>query len=283
MNVLITGGNGQLARTFVEHFEQMRVHCDAVDLDRLDIADCQAVRETVKALRPNLILNCAAYNAVDKAEADPMAAYRANTIGPMLLAQAAKDIGARYVHYSSDYVFDGTKGSPYKESDAPAPLNQYGRSKLLGEEFVLHTFPSALVFRVSWVMGPGNQNFIHKLLEWSRKSSQLKIAFDEISVPTSTTTIVDFTLASLDAGLSGLYHLTNSGQCSREDWAREIFSLLGKSIDIEPVSADSFDLPARRPHFSAMSNERLSVAVGRTPRHWAEATQLHLKRYVSNP
>jgi len=161
------------------------------------------------------------------------------------------------VHFSSDYVFDGKKKNLYTEEDDTIPLNEYGKSKLFGEKAVLETKSPLLVFRTSWVYGNGKQNFIYKLMEWAKKNDSLKIAEDEISVPTSVRTIAEITLKALEDGLNGLFHLINSNYCSRYEWACEIFKILKKDQPLYPVSSDLFSLPAKRPGFSAMSNAKL--------------------------
>ncbi len=263
MKFLITGKNGQLAQSFIRRFEERSYEFSAPGEDRLDITDPAAVNEAVSALKPDVIINCAAYNLVDKAEQDRDAVIRVNATGPKNLAQAALEQKAFLVHFGSDYVFDGSKENGlYTEDDPTNPLNVYGRSKLDGEQHVLDSLDRSLVFRLSWVFGRGKQNFIHKLIEWAGSSEYLKIACDEFSVPTSTETVVDVALQALDQGLTGRYHLTNSGYCSRYEWAKFILAALGIRKFVRPVSMDSFQLPARRPKFSAMSNERIRRTLG---------------------
>jgi dTDP-4-dehydrorhamnose reductase len=182
------------------------------------------------------------------------------------------------VHYSSDYVFDGRKETAlYGEGDATNPLNQYGRSKLAGEQAVRDVLEDrSLVFRLSWVFGGGKQNFIAKLLEWSAAQEYLRIACDEFSVPTWTETVVDVTLNALEQGVGGLYHLTNSGYCSRYEWAKAILRKKGIDKFIRPVSMDSFNLPAKRPKFSAMSNRTITDRLRIPIPAWEEAVDRFL-------
>ncbi|HWR73978.1 MAG TPA: sugar nucleotide-binding protein, partial [Nitrospirota bacterium] len=177
-------------------------------------------------------------------------------------------------------VFDGTKvNGLYGEGDAVNPLNEYGRSKLAGEQAVIGESSDNLVLRLSWVYGEGKQNFIYKLTEWAKNSEYLKIACDEFSVPTSTRTIVDVTLKALEQGVSGLYHLVNSGYCSRYEWAKLTLSALGVRKFIRPVSMDEFTLPAKRPKFSAMNNEALSRLLGIRIPEWSEAVIAFLREH----
>jgi len=157
------------------------------------------------------------------------------------------------VHYSTDYVFDGTKLRPYTEEDIPHPLNNYGKSKLLGEELIKQTIQdNFLIFRVSWVYGKGKQNFIYKLLQWAREKEVLQVAFNEVSVPTYTGFIVKKTLKALEKALRGLYHLVPRGYASRYEWAKLTLKLLGINKVLIPAQKEIFNLPVRRPDFSAM-------------------------------
>lgn len=278
MKYLITGRNGQLARAFIKTFEMKSVDFSAPDESKLDITKGAIVDEIVTVYKPNIIINCAAYNLVDQAEEEHEKALAVNALGAKHLAQAAARHKAILVHFGSDYVFDGMKESGlYTEKDQVNPLNEYGKSKLAGEEMVREACGDVLIFRLSWVYGDGKQNFVYKLAEWANNNEYLKIACDEFSVPTHTDTVVDVTLQSLDAGLRGLFHLTNSGFCSRYEWATFIAKYLGIKKFIRPVSMDVFRLPARRPKFSAMTNIRLSGELNVRIPSWEEAVESFLR------
>ena len=230
-----------------------------------------------------LTFNCAAYNSVDKAEEDYVSAVRVNSVGVRNLAFACNKHKAFLVHYSTDYVFDGEKEDGlYTEDDKPNPLNEYGKSKLMGEEFLKEETDRFLIFRTSWVYGEGKQNFIYKLMQWAENQEFLKVAYDEVSVPTSTRTLVDVTLRAIDQGLTGLYHLVNSGYASRYEWAKKILELKGIKKFIYPVSKDVFNLPAKRPKFSAMSNEKISKLLGIEIGEWGEEMETIIKCKKSN-
>jgi dTDP-4-dehydrorhamnose reductase len=284
MKYLITGRNGQLARAFIKTFEMGSVDFSAPDESKLDITNGAIVDEIVTAYKPDIIINCAAYNLVDQAEQEPEKALTVNALGPKNLAQAAARQKVILVHFGSDYVFDGMKESGlYTEKDQVNPLNEYGKSKLSGEEMVRKACDDVLIFRLSWVYGEGKQNFIYKLTEWANNNKYLKIACDEFSVPTHTDTIVNITLKSLDAGMRGLFHLTNSGFCSRYEWATFIAKYLGIRKFILPVSMDVFHLPARRPKFSAMTNIRLSGELNLSIPSWEEAVESFLRERKREP
>ena len=272
-----TGAAGQLAAAFARRFE--RTGRD-FSYPRLDITDFDAVTETVAAYRPDVILNCAAYNFVDKAETDHVQAFKVNAFGPALLSHAARKYNAALVHYGSDYVFDGLKRTPYVESDPPNPLSQYGKSKLAGEQLAADTGAKTLILRLSWVFGPGRQNFIYKLRDWAKDGRVLKMADDEISVPTYTEDVVDATLKAVERGLSGVYHLTNSGACSRYEWAGTILKELGLKNKLEKARQRDFNLPAKRPGFSAMSNRKIAAELNIRIPEWRDAVRSFLQKEI---
>jgi dTDP-4-dehydrorhamnose reductase len=279
MKYLITGKNGQLAREFIRKFEEQSIDFAAPDEAHLDITKETAVANVVGTYKPDVIINCAAYNLVDKAEQDNTAAFSVNALGPKNLAKAAAAQKAVLVHFSSDYVFDGRKENGlYAEDDAVNPLNEYGKSKLAGEGHVLEENERSLVLRLSWVFGPGKQNFMFKLSEWARDSEFLKIACDEFSVPTHTATVVDVTMKALAKGFTGRFHMTNSGYCSRYEWAKLALACMGVKKFIRPVSMDSFNLPAKRPKFSAMSNNRIGSVLNMPIPAWEEAVESFLRK-----
>jgi dTDP-4-dehydrorhamnose reductase len=279
MKYLIAGKNGQLAQEFIKTFEGQSIDFSAPEESLFDITDTKKVYETVVAYRPDVIINCAAYNLVDKAEQHKDAAFAVNAIGPRNLARIAAKQKIRFVHFSSDYVFDGSKENGlYDENDNVNPVNVYGKSKLAGEEHIQEEIERFLILRLSWVFGAGEQNFIQKVREWSKKSDFLKITCDEFSAPTYTGTVVDVTLSALSRGMTGLYHLTNTGFCSRYEWAKLILSNLGIRKFIRPVTLEEFHLPAERPKFSAMSNKKIADLLNVEVPTWEDAVTSFLKK-----
>ncbi len=268
--VLITGASGQLGKEFVKVLSSKGIDFVALERKDLDVTNFEKVYKTLKEINPSVVINCSAYNQVDLAETEILKAFSTNAIGPYNLAITCREISAKLIHYSTDYVFDGIKKGLYTEEDSPNPLNQYARSKLLGEQLVKQVLEDYLILRVSWVYGEGTQNFLYKLEEWAKKQEVLKVVVDEFSVPTSTKTIVEVTLKAIDAGLTELYHLTNSGYASRYEWAKEYFKLKGINKLVYPAFQADFNLPAKRPKWSVMSNEKISKALGITIRDWKE-------------
>jgi dTDP-4-dehydrorhamnose reductase len=273
MRYLVTGSNGQLAREFIRKLQALSASYAAPGEQEGDITDAAAVRKLMDFYRPDVVLNCAAYNQVDLAERERSAAFRVNADGPRILAEEALRIGAWLVHFSSDYVFDGAKqGGLYTEDDPARPLNVYGESKLKGEQVIRETLGDrSLVLRLSWVFGDGVQNFVFKFLERVRTGKPLAVTVDEVSVPTWTGTVVEIALKAVRQGMTGLFHLTNSGRCSRLEWAKSILRLHGIERPIDPITMASLGLPAKRPPFSAMSNERLAHNLGISIASWEEA------------
>ena len=278
MKFLVTGADGQLASEFIKSFNYSNHHVVALNRGQLDISDIDAVSKTFLHYRPDVVLNCAAYNLVDKAEEDFNAAFKTNAIGVKNLAIACKKHNSLLVHYSTDYVFDGTKEKFYVEDDTPNPINKYGESKLSGERFLTEKIDNFLLFRVSWVFGEGKQNFLHKLSELTKQSKVLKIVCDQISIPTYTEDVVKITMLAIEKGLKGIYHLTNSGYASRYETAKYFIEKCGVDNLILPVDSDYFRTPARRPYFSAMSNARLSNILEVTIPDWRDAIDRFIKR-----
>lgn len=272
MNILITGANGQLAMKFQRCLKTADYYqVAALDKKSMDISDSKKVSEVISHYKPAIVLNCAAYNQVDKAEEDSDPAFKVNAAGVRNLAISCKKNNILLVHYSTDYVFNGAKEDFYTEDDTPNPINNYGESKLSGERFLIEETDNFLLFRTSWVFGPGRQNFIYQLNELAKKNRVIKVVYDQLSAPTYTEDIVKFTMLAIKKGMRGIYHLTNSGYASRYEVARYYIGKLKLQNMILPVSSSFFPSAARRPYFSAMSNARLSNLLGQEIPDWRDA------------
>jgi dTDP-4-dehydrorhamnose reductase len=278
MKYLIIGKNGQLGKEFVKVLSEKNKNFTAIGHEDLEIGNLSQVLDIFERIKPNLVINCSAYNFVDKAEEDYPTAYKTNSVGVRNLAYASKKFNAFLIHYSTDYVFDGKKEGLYTEKDQPNPLNEYGKSKYLGEIYLKEENENSLIFRVSWVFGEGKQNFIYKLQQWAENNEYLKVAYDEISVPTYTGRIVEITLKSIEKGISGLFHLTNSGYASRYEWAKAILKYKKVKKFIYPVSSDIFNLPAKRPKFSAMDNSQIKKELSIEIPSWEEELKIFLAK-----
>jgi len=258
MKYLLTGANGQLGYAFksvLKNKENKEIY--SYGKEELDITDLEQVRKTIEEVQPEAVLNCAAYNAVDKAEEDWETAYLVNGIGPRNLAIVCNEKDIPLVHYSTDYVFDGKKGSPYTIADEPNPINEYGKSKLLGERFVQNLCNKYLLIRTSWVFGPGGKpgsNFVDKVLSWAKKDDHLKVVDDQISSPTYNFDLANATLDLFDQRAWGLYHITNSGSCSRYEWAKYFLNNIGWEGTLEAAKSSDFETKAERPAITILSN-----------------------------
>lgn len=278
-NFLILGANGQLGKQFAKDLAARNETVIAPDEKDCDITSIDTLSRYIDTVQPRVIINCAAYNAVDLAEEQFETAYLINTTAVKYIASLCAEKGVFLVHYSSDYVFDGAKGDRYTEDDDPHPLNTYGKSKRGGEEAVFTSGGKYLVMRTSWVFGNGTQNFIHKMLQWSKKNPVLKLTSDEVSVPTGTGDLVDLTLRAIQKELTGLYHCTNSDYASRYEWGRYIAKKLSLSSTIIPVPMSAFPSPAQRPLFSAMSNNKLHNDLGIPIPDWRDAVDRFIREY----
>lgn len=275
--IVITGAGGQLGRDIERLGRENGFDVHAADSKTLDITDYDRVLSYLHDHRPDVVINCAAYNAVDDAEKEWRRAFLVNGMGVRNLALAANAIGAVLVHYSTDYVFDGTHQRPYTIADHPHPVNRYGESKLLGEHMVRDLAKRFYLIRVSWVFGRGNINFARKVLEWSRNQKELRIVDDQVSAPTYT---VDCAKASLDlikTGRYGLYHITNSGCCSRHGWAAHILKTIDWDGTLIPVRSADFLTPARRPAYSVLDTFGTPETIGYGLPDWRDATVRYLQ------
>lgn len=262
--VAIVGANGQLGSDLVVEFDRLGHTILPLNHDRLEIGDAGSVLRVLEEARPQVILNTAAMHNVEASEADPAAAFRVNALGVRNLALAAASLDATLVHYSTDYVFDGAKQSPYTEADAPRPLNVYGNSKLAGEYFVRSLAPKHFVLRVSAIYGhapcraKGGRNFVTTMLALGRERPFLRVVDDEIISPTPTTAIARQSAALLETEHFGLYHMAARGHCSWHALAAAIFDLAGIKANLQVAAPGEFPSKVARPGFSALENAELA-------------------------
>lgn len=266
--ILITGANGQLGHDFQRIFKERNLDFIATDYKELDITNIDAVREFVKDKNINLIINCAAYNNVDKAEEEVEMCYKLNAAAPRDLALVAKEIGADYITYSTDFVFDGSKNTPYTEEDSPNPLSQYSEAKAEGERLVLATYNKSFVIRTSWVFGIANNNFNKQVINWSKSRDTLGIVDDQISVPTYSYDLALYSLKLIETKKYGLYHLSNSGLASKYDQAKYVLDSIGWKGTLKRAKSSDFILPAKRAEYSKLDSSKLEVVIGEKIPTW---------------
>jgi dTDP-4-dehydrorhamnose reductase len=293
--ILIVGAYGQvgaeLQRSFADYGE---IICR--DRDTVDLAVPDQVRAMVRDAAPNIILNAAAYTAVDRAESEPDVAMAVNVQAPAILAEEALRTGALLVHYSTDYVFDGSKTSPWVETDQTNPLNVYGASKLAGEEAMQKVGGKYLIFRTSWVFGPHGQNYLFTMLRLGRERESLNIVDDQIGAPTSSIELANATRSIVVGVLggqfgatpnwAGLYHMTCSGSVSWCGFSRAIFAraqalLDGKMPVVNPIPTSEYPTPAKRPLNSCLSNEKLEARFAIRLVPWQAALDEAMRRLIT--
>jgi dTDP-4-dehydrorhamnose reductase len=257
-------GLGQLGQEFVG-----KLGCAGYDLPHIDITNPESLK-LIAALKPEVIINCAAYTDVDGAEREPGKAWAVNTVGPGNLADIAKRSGATLVHYSTDQVFSGVGKHPFAVDTPLCPVNVYADSKADGEERVIRSGANYLIIRTSWLYGGAGHNFVLRILEDARNKPNLIGVTDQISVPTYTKDLVEGTLAMLKAGASGIYHLTNLGKASKFEFIQEIVRAAGLTTEVRPgLTSDFPPSDAKRPEFSVLS--LILTRPFYRPRPWQEA------------
>lgn len=273
--VLITGARGLLGTPTASVFRQDgKTDLLALDLPEIDITKPAVVKKCLAAFRPGLVINCAAYTQVDACEANEALAAEVNGTGAGIVAQAAAACGARLIHISTDYVFEGDAQSPYSEdhpTGRPERLSAYGRSKLLGERLVRQNHPAALIVRTAWLYGPDGPGFPNAILRKAREDGRLRVVNDQTGSPTYAPDLAAALYALGRLTISGFVHVTNSGLCTWYEFAREIVRLAGLDVPVQPVTTAEFPRPAKRPAYSVLDNRRYVEAGGRPMRPWQEA------------
>jgi len=256
LRILLTGGNGQVGWELQGALAPLG-EVTALGRAELDLRDAGRMRDAVRTAKPDVVVNAAAYTAVDKAEAERDLAFAVNAVAPGILAEEAKRAGALLVHYSTDYVFDGTKGSPYTEADPTCPINVYGESKLAGEKAIQGSDCRFLILRTSWVYGPRGSNFMLTMLRLARERPELRVVDDQIGAPTSSLAIARATAQLLRPGAGGLYHLSAAGEVTWCGFARAILARAGIATPVRAIRTEDYPTPARRPRNSRLDCSRL--------------------------
>ena len=274
MKILLTGCSGQVGYE-LERSLQALGEVVAVDRGRMDLSDLDQVREVVRAVKPDLIVNPAAYTAVDKAESEPELARRINALAPGVMAEEAKRLGAAMVHYSTDYVFDGSKQGAYVETDATNPVNVYGQAKLEGEQLIAAAGIDHLILRTSWVYGMRGKNFLLTMLRLAKERDELRVVDDQHGAPTWSRTIADTTAVLLAQARvegwwerhGGIYHLSSRGETTWCGFTRAIIENAGLDCRVVPITSAEYPVPARRPANSLMNADKLTAHLCALP-HW---------------
>ena len=288
--ILLLGNTGQLGwelqRTLAPLGEVV-----GFDYPAINLAQPDSIQQVIQQIRPQIIVNATAYTAVDRAESESELANTINAIAPGMLAEAASELGASLIHFSTDYVFDGSKGSTYVETDSPNPLSVYGSSKLAGEKAISQVGGAYLTLRTSWVYSIRRPSFVTKVLEWSRQQPVLRMVTDQIANPTAARMLAEITALALAkaapdtshwiAERSGIYHLAGSGIASRLEWAQAVLEMDPRPDErvtkkIEPALTADFPTPAQRPLYSALNCEKFEQTFGLRLPDWRTALKLTL-------
>lgn len=276
MKFFITGVNGQLGYDVKRELLE-RGYTDILAPTRvdLDITNEDAVKKMIREYRPSVIFHCAAYTAVDKAEEEQEKCYQVNVLGTKYLTEAAKEVGAKIIYISTDYVFDGTKEGIYQIEDKVNPVNYYGKTKYLGENFI-REYDNHIIVRISWVFGINGKNFIRTMLNLAESHKELNVVCDQIGSPTYTKDLAGLLVNMFLSNVKGLYHVTNEGYCSWYEFAEFIFKESRKKVKVHPILTKDYKTIAKRPLNSKLSKESLDdIGMKRLP-EWQDA----VKRYI---
>ena len=273
MVTLITGAGGMLGRDLARVLPPDAV---ALGSDKLDVTDAEQVRRALREYRPQVVFHTAAYTDVDGCELDPERAFRVNALGTRNVAQAAEAAGASVVYISTDYVFDGVKSEPYIEFDAANPLGVYGKSKLAGEQFVRELCRCHYIIRTAWLFGKHGKNFVRTMMRLGREREEIRVVSDQVGSPTYTRHLAGKVVEIVSSGRYGTYHVTNSGCCSRFEFARAILRRTGSGARLVPVSTSEYPVPARRPKNGVLRNFVLQLEQMEPLGPWQDALDEYL-------
>ena len=275
--IIITGCNGQLGREMNRFYEgNTDIELINTDVEELDITNVDAVMNLAKEVRPYAIVNCAAYTAVDACETNQDLAFKVNTIGPRNLAIAARETGAKILHVSTDYVFDGTKETPYYESDPICPQSVYGSTKAEAEKMVQQMADRYYILRTAWLYGDG-KNFAKTMLRLAETNDVVKVVGDQFGTPTSAYELTKGIDSLLFTDNYGLFHATCEGSCNWAEFAAEIFRLAGKDTKVQPITTAEYNAPANRPAHSVLENYMFKMTNGYMFADWHDAIEKYLK------
>mgnify|MGYP000732015633 FL=1 len=276
MKVLVTGANGQLGYDVAKQLQKQNIECFGVTRKDFDIVNFEATEKFITNYMPNVVIHCAAYTAVDKAEDEQGLCHLVNVSATENIAQICKKIDAKMVYISTDYVFDGTKDGFYEVDDKPNPVNVYGRTKLLGEQAVQKMLEKYFIVRISWVFGEHGNNFVKTMLRLGKEHKELNVVADQYGRPTHTADLAPLLIEMIKTDKYGIYHATNEGVCSWAEFAEEIFKVAGMNVKVNHIATDEYPTKAKRPLNSRLSKEKLKCNF-RELKHWRNALKEYIK------
>jgi len=269
--ILVTGAQGQLGSDIIKRLKQQDYIPLGVDIAEMDLTDPAAITTVTTALQPDAIIHCGAYTQVDLAEDQPDLCHQINSEATRILATYASQADIPILYISTDYIFDGTKPTPYTEADTPNPINTYGITKLAGEQHIQALTTKHFIVRISWVFGINGQNFVKTMLRLAQTHPEINIVADQIGAPTYTVDLAKLLLEMLTSTQYGIYHATNEGSCSWYDFAKEIFHQFNLNVKINPITTNQFPTQAKRPQNSRLSQQKLINADFTPLPPWQEA------------
>jgi dTDP-4-dehydrorhamnose reductase len=276
--VLLIGSRGMLGRELAALLGKHKFDVTEWDLADIDIADKKMCEQKIPPLSPDIIINAAAYTNVDGAETEKKDAFAINRDGPKNLAEIAKETGAKLIHYSTDYIFDGKKKTPYSETDKPKPLSVYGQSKLAGEEGVREACDDYLIIRAEWLYGRHGKNFVQSIISAASQKTKLEVVNDQRGSPTYAFDLAEATLFLIKKNANGIVNFTSSGNATWYDFAILILKELGiDSVEVVPISSTKLKLPAKRPENSQLDCSLYKKITGKTPPDWKKALNRYMK------
>jgi len=282
LKILVTGAGGQLGQELRNlATEYSTPNWSFVDSKALDLTNENQVKDYIGAYTPDVIINCAAYTAVDKAESDQNGAFAVNVSGIQNLSAYANH--ALIIHVSTDFVFDGNHFKGYTEEDETNPIGVYGKTKLEGEKLLQQVFENHIIIRTSWLYGTYGNNFMKTMLRLSDSRIELSVVADQIGTPTYTGDLALAIIKIIEHGAvdRGLYHFSNEGAASWYDFAHAIFQIIGKDIKVTPIKSEAYPTPAKRPHFSVLDKTKIKTAIGMEIPHWRDSLKVALQKVYS--
>lgn len=290
MKILITGSKGQLGNELQDIIKSGKAEIGevsevikeaeiiALDVDELDITNLDSVKDRVRSLKPDVVINCAAATNVDGCESNEDFAFKVNSIGPRNLAIACEEIGAKIVQVSTDYVFSGIGNKPLTEYDLPAPYGIYGKTKLLGENYVREFSSKYFIVRTAWLYGYVGHNFVYTMRRLGKEKDMITVVDDQRGNPTHANDLAYHILKLIQTEQYGVYHCTGKGECTWYDFAKMIIELSGESCEVKPCTSDEYKTPAKRPEYSSLDNMMLRNTVGDEMRDWKDAIKSFINK-----
>ncbi|MDR2646777.1 MAG: dTDP-4-dehydrorhamnose reductase [Oscillospiraceae bacterium] len=277
MTVLVTGAQGQLGFDVCKELRRRSVNCVGVDREDFDLADSSAIRQALRTIKPDFVVHCAAYTAVDRAEDEPQIAKQINTIATQEIAAHCGENNIWMIYISTDYVFDGGGNAPWTVEDIPNPLSVYGVTKLGGELGAYAACKKLMIVRTSWVFGQNGSNFVKTMLRLSKSRPTLNVVCDQIGAPTYTVDLARLLCDMIEKPVAGIYHAANEGACSWADFAKEIFAQTNAQTLVNPIPSSAYPQKAVRPKNSRLSLVGLDRAGYQRLPHWRDALRLFLR------